>query len=168
MESTRKHTKSFLISFNASAWYARATCSPRLVSGNPNRLLIFFVLIILSSSGSPTDPTVSNTPTHLSKNQFSPLSHRKGEALTLRRTLALLIWHILCRQQTCDDSRVWASHPDPLSLEWYELKVKLRHRGACLYVPLGSAVLPRFWSQMKISAKWSISLRSRIPISPLR
>lgn len=63
-ESVFELTKSSLVSLIASAWYARSICSPSSLLGKPK---IDFVEgdLCVNSSGRPTEPTVSKTPTHL-------------------------------------------------------------------------------------------------------
>ena len=59
-----ERTKSLRISFTARAWYALWMCSPRLQSGKLNSWCLSLCAGSISW-GSPSEPTVSHTPTHL-------------------------------------------------------------------------------------------------------
>lgn len=114
------------------------------------------------SSGKPTEPTVSKTPTHLmgikrdiADNQFATYLIEK----VLSSEIALRFPQDVGEVQGAS----WACN---LAISGTLIHHQKNMRLDIQNKPAGSSDFPSFWYAIKMSAKWSISILFKTPIAP--
>lgn len=118
-----------------------------------------------SSCGSPIEPTVSKTATHLIKNDQRSATAAAPVTYLIQNDLGPKLARCFPRESSeVQRSSCWSSFLRS-GLEWAFCYVKPRSHE---YWPSAFVVVPLFKYSEAMVANWSMSVRSRTPIAPCR